>query len=254
MIPKIIHYCWFGGNPLPESAKKCIASWRKFLPGYEIKEWNESNFDVRQCAYVAESYKAKNWAYVSDYARIWILYKYGGLYFDTDVEVIKPIDDIIARGNFMGEESNLSAKDEKSLKIAPGLGLGVNPGLGLFKEILESYQKDHVYTWSGKITMSIVNRTTKFLKTYRPQRLSNGIFEIANIYIYPPEYFCPKDYETGKMNITPNTRSIHHYTATWTFRTINIWEKIKKRLEFVSYRFYGSFIWRSEQIFSLKNE
>ena len=87
MIPKIIHYCWFGGNPLPVSAKKCIASWRKFLPDYEIKEWNESNFDVNSIPYTAEAYKAKKYAFVSDYARFYILYKYGGLYFDTDVEV-----------------------------------------------------------------------------------------------------------------------------------------------------------------------
>lgn len=95
MIPKIIHYYWFGGNPLPESAKKCIAYWRKFLPDYEIKEWNESNFDVNKISYTKEAELAKNYAYVSDYARMWNLYNYGGLYFDTDVEVIKSLDDII---------------------------------------------------------------------------------------------------------------------------------------------------------------
>ena len=105
MIPKVIHYCWFGGNPLPASAKKCIASWRKYLPDYEIKEWNESNFDVNIIPYTAEAYKAKKYAFVSDYARFWILYKYGGLYFDTDVEVIKNMDDIIAKGAFMGCEN-----------------------------------------------------------------------------------------------------------------------------------------------------
>lgn len=86
MIPKIIHYCWFGGNPLPEDAKKYIESWRKYCPGYEIKEWNESNFDINCCDYVREAYEAKKWAFVSDYARFYILYQYGGLYFDTDVE------------------------------------------------------------------------------------------------------------------------------------------------------------------------
>ena len=96
MIPKIIHYCWFGGNPLPESALKCIASWRKFLPDYEIKEWNENNFPIEKCPlYAKQAYQSKKWAFVSDYARFKILYDYGGLYFDTDVELIKPIDDII---------------------------------------------------------------------------------------------------------------------------------------------------------------
>ena len=102
MIPKIIHYCWFGRNPLPDSAKKCIESWRKFFPEYEIKEWNEDNFDVHLIPYVEEAYNAKKYAFVSDYARFWILYFYGGVYFDTDVEVIRPMDDILAKGGFMG--------------------------------------------------------------------------------------------------------------------------------------------------------
>ena len=130
MIPKVIHYCWFGGNPLPASAKKCIASWRKYLPDYEIKEWNESNFDVNIIPYTAEAYKAKKYAFVSDYARFWIFYKYGGLYFDTDVEVIKNMDDIIAKGPFMGCENEAKAG-------ATPVQLGVAPGLGLYGEILD---------------------------------------------------------------------------------------------------------------------
>ena len=101
MIPKVIHYCWFGRNPLPPLAIKCIESWKKFLPDYEIKGWNEDNFDVNIIPYTQEAYQAKKYAFVSDYARFWILYKYGGIYFDTDVEVIRPLDDIIARGPFM---------------------------------------------------------------------------------------------------------------------------------------------------------
>lgn len=106
MIPKIIHYCWFGRGPLPELAQKCIASWKKYLPDYEIKEWNEDNFDVNIIPYTAEAYQAKKYAFVSDYARFWILYQYGGIYFDTDVEVIRPMDDIISKGNFMGFETD----------------------------------------------------------------------------------------------------------------------------------------------------
>ena len=117
MIPKVVHYCWFGGNQLPDDAKKCIESWRKFFPEYEIKEWNECNFDVNCCDYVKEAYAAKKWAFVSDYARFWILYHEGGLYFDTDVEVIKDMSDIIAKGAFMGCETDN--------KCAPGGGGGV---------------------------------------------------------------------------------------------------------------------------------
>ena len=127
MIPKIIHYCWFGGKPLPESARKYIASWRKYFPDYEIKEWNENNFDVNIISYTAEAYKARKYAFVSDFARFWILYHHGGLYFDTDVEVIGSFDDIIARGPFMGCESGLRPMEGDSLLVAPGLGLGVNP-------------------------------------------------------------------------------------------------------------------------------
>lgn len=100
-IPTVIHYCWFGGKPLPALAVKCIESWKKYLPDYEIKRWDESNFDVNLIPYTQQAYEAKKYAFVSDYARFWILYKYGGLYFDTDVEVIKPMDDLIAAGPFM---------------------------------------------------------------------------------------------------------------------------------------------------------
>jgi len=117
MIPKVIHYCWFGRNPLPSLAIKCIESWRKYLPDYEIKEWNEDNFDVNIIPYTQEAYQVGKYAFVSDYARFWILYKYGGLYFDTDVEVIKPMDDIIARGPFMGCEKDVS--DTSVASVAP---------------------------------------------------------------------------------------------------------------------------------------
>lgn len=127
MIPKIIHYCWFGGNPLPEDAKKCIASWKKYLPDYEIKEWNESNFDVNCCPYVKEAYEAKKYAFVSDYARFHVLYREGGLYFDTDVEVIKNMDYIIAAGNFMGFEKSLATKQQESGATPRTAVLGVAP-------------------------------------------------------------------------------------------------------------------------------
>ena len=122
MIPKVIHYCWFGGNPLPESAKKCIDSWKKYCPDYEIVEWNENNFDISKNQYCREAYEAGKWAFVSDFARFDIIYKYGGVYFDTDVEVIKPIDSLIEQGAFMGVERN------KPINVAPGLGIAASKG------------------------------------------------------------------------------------------------------------------------------
>lgn len=197
MIPKVVHYCWFGGNQLPDDAKKCIESWRKFFPEYEIKEWNERNFDVNCCDYVKEAYAAQKWAFVSDYARFWILYHEGGLYFDTDVEVIKDMSDIIAKGAFMGCET-----DNKCA-----------PGLGLYKEILDYYEKIHFFI-EGNTTETVVTHTSKILKSHG--WVGNGeIEQIEGVTIYPPEYFCPMDYKTGKLDITPNTRSIHWYTASW---------------------------------------
>ena len=117
MIPKVIHYCWFGRNSLPPLAVKCLESWKRFFPDYEIKEWNEDNFDVNIISYTAEAYRVKKYAFVSDYARFWILYHYGGLYFDTDVEVIKSMDDIIAKGSFMGCEKDADKEGATALAL-----------------------------------------------------------------------------------------------------------------------------------------
>lgn len=213
MIPKTIHYCWFGKKPLPKSAKKCIKSWRKYFPDYEIKEWSEDNFDVNIVPYTSEAYEAKKYAFVSDYARLWILYHYGGVYFDTDVEVIRPMDDIIKRGPFMGCENE--AADMRVASVAPGLGLGVHPRLGLYKDLLDYYSRIH-YKLSNDShnTATIVTITTNYLVD-KGLKAINSIQEIGGVYIYPKEYFCPKDYVTGKMELTKNTYSIHHYDASW---------------------------------------
>lgn len=208
MIPKKIHYCWFGGKPLNQLGEKCLASWKRFFPDYEIIEWNESNFDVNCCQYVKEAYEAKKWAFVSDYARFKILYEQGGVYFDTDVEVIKSFNDILREGNFMGCENEVSA-------VNPGLGLAVAPGLGLIKEILEDYEKDSFLNPDGSLDLStIVTRTTDILKRHGLQDV-NEIQNVADVKIYPREYFCPMDLSTGKVDITPNTYSIHWYAGSW---------------------------------------
>ena len=217
MIPKVIHYCWFGGNPLPAEAKRCIDSWRKYLPEYEIKEWNESNFDIDCCDYVKEAYRAKKWAFVSDYVRFWIIFNYGGVYFDTDVEVIKPIDDILVKGAFMGLESTNAVNVATGLGIAanPGLGIAANPGLGIYKEILDSYKARHFINSDGSLNKTTVVMYVTDILNQHGFTAVNAIQEVCGITIYPTEYFCPKDYETGILNITSNTRSIHHFSASW---------------------------------------
>lgn len=220
MIPKIIHYCWFGRNPLPPLAIKCIESWKKYFPGYEIKEWNEDNFDVNIVSYTKEAYQAKKYAFVSDYARFWILYKYGGIYFDTDVEVIKPMEDIVYRGPFMGREHMSLMPKENSISgrcipVNPGLGLGAVPALDLYSEILNFYSSLHFVLPNGSFnTATVVQYTTEIL-------LRHGLKDAdvqqqcMGITIYPKEYFCPKSFEDGKIYLTENTYTIHHFAASW---------------------------------------
>lgn len=235
MIPKKIHYCWFGGNPLPESAKKYIETWKKYCPDYEIIEWNETNFDVTQNQYCKEAYEAKKWAFVSDCARFWILYKYGGIYFDTDVEVIKPLDDIVARGPFMGCERDGDKNQAAAIAAAPGLGLGVNPGLGLYKEILELYDSLQFKNPDGSLNLkTVVQYTTETLVKHGLKN-TNQIQRCAGIYIYPREYFCPKDFETGVLTITENTYTIHHFSATW----ISNCGKYKQKIKYFLYKVFG---------------
>ena len=210
MIPKKIHYCWFGGNPLPPLAKKCIASWRKHCPEYEIIEWNESNFDIACCEYVREAYEAKKWAFVSDYARFKILYEYGGLYFDTDVEIVKPFDDIVNQGAFMGVETAVP-----NIMVNPGLGLGVPPGSRMYEDLLNMYDKLHFFKEDSTLNLkTIVEYTSEYLYKHGLCN-KNEIQFIEEVYIYPKEYFNPCDMNTGKITITSNTYSIHHYAASW---------------------------------------
>lgn len=221
-IPKVIHYCWFGGNPLPPLAQKCIASWKKFLPDYELKRWDESNFDVNIIPYTKQAYSAKKYAFVSDYARFWILYKYGGLYFDTDVEIIRPMDDIISAGPFMGCENPYieGATSNLGLGVNPGLGLGVNPGLGLYKDLLDVYSTLDFNSSSNK---TVVEYTTELLCD-KGLRNSADIQEIDGVKIYPADYFCPINPLNLEFVKTARTRSIHHFAASWvkksTVRTI----------------------------------
>lgn len=213
MIPKIIHYCWFGGNPLPEDAKRCIASWRRYMPDYEIKEWNESNFDIRCNTYCEQAYNAKKYAFVSDYARLWILYQEGGIYFDTDVEVIKPLDDIIAKGAFMGCETS-PTKDNQIITVNPGLGLGVEPKHPVYKELLDLYDKRSFILNDGSMDLkTIVTTTTEVLFEHGLQ-ISNEIQQIDGISIYPKDFFCPIGID-GKMEMTERTHTIHHYAQSW---------------------------------------
>lgn len=212
MIPKIIHYCWFGRGPIPELGIKCIESWKRHMPDYEIKEWNEDNFDVNMIPYTKEAYEAKKFAFVSDFARFWIIYHHGGIYFDTDVEVLKPFDDIISKGPFMGAESDCIINGAHPA-IAPGLGLAAEAGMPIYQKLINYYENTHFILPNGKMNdTTIVFHTTNLLAENGLTR-DKGIQNVAGIWIYPKEYFCPK--QNDVIKITENTYSIHHYASSW---------------------------------------
>ena len=210
MIPKTIHYCWFGRGELTPLAKKCIASWRQFFPGYEIKEWNEDNFDVNIIPYTADAYKAGKYAFVSDYARFWVLYHFGGVYFDTDVEVIKPIDDVIEAGAFMGFEQLGECP-----AVNPGLGLATEPESPLYLAVLDRFERMTFLTENGSLNpYTMIPMVTDLLKEMG--LTGNGMIEqVAGVSIYPPDWFNPFDDATGRLRNTENTRTIHWFAKSW---------------------------------------
>ena len=212
MIPKVIHYCWFGRGELPPLAKKCIASWRQYFPDYEIREWNEDNFDVNVIPYTADAYKAGKFAFVSDYARFKILYEQGGLYFDTDVELVAPMDDIIAQGPFMGFECDGSSG---KMTVAPGLGLAAESGMPLYEEILRRYENLSFGGPDGNINpYTMIPLVTDIL--VREGLKGDGTIEhVAGVDVYPPQWFNPFDDATGRLRKTADTRSIHWYAKSW---------------------------------------
>jgi len=242
MIPKVIHYCWFGRNPLPESAVKCIESWRKHMPDYEIKEWNEDNFDVNLIPFTAEAYSVRKYAFVSDFARFWILYHYGGVYFDTDVEVIRPIDDIVEKGAFMGVEVMCTVHPRDLIgfpMVAPGLGIGASAGMGFYKKVIDFYSNYHFLRDDGTIIGgTVVAHTTRLLVNEGLQKRAD-LQEVAGIWIYPEDYFNPFDDITGRLNKTERTRSIHWYARSWQQQShFRIW------LSRMSHRFLGLKIYK----------
>ena len=224
MIPKTIHDCWFGRGELTPLAKKCIASWRQFFPDYEIKEWNEDNFDVNIIPYTADAYKARKFAFVSDYARFWALYHFGGVYFDTDVEVIKPMDDVLENGPFMVFEM-LGVRPA----VNPGLGLAAVPGMSIYNAILNRFKPMSFLTENGCLNpYTMIPMVTDMLKE-RGLVGDGSIEQVAGINIYPPDWFNPFDEATGRLHKTENTQSIHWFAKSW-LPAESAWKTWTKRL------------------------
>lgn len=212
---KVIHYCWFGGNPKPKIVKKCIESWKKMCPDYEIKEWNELNFDVNINKYVKSAYEQKKWAFVSDFARLWIIYNYGGVYLDTDVELIRPFEkDIYNYNGFFCMEKAM---------INTGLGFYCKKGDKLIKKLLDSYSN---IEFSDKTTCVILNNDI-FVKKFNGLPNINNKVIINDYIIYPNEYFCPMDLDTRKIYLTDNTIGIHWFGGSWLSKSRRFKDFIK---------------------------
>lgn len=207
MIPRRIHYCWFGRRPMPELALKCIESWHKYMPDYEYKLWNEDNFDVNTVPYVKEAYESGKYAFVTDYVRLFALYNEGGIYMDTDVEVLKPYDDLLVLSGFTGYEGS------KNLPPVTGT-MASEAGNAWVKEQIDSYINAHFIMSDG--SFDTTTNTTRISRIMNMGGfVSDGKKQVyKGMHIFPVEFFCPRQ-TTGEIFMTDNTYCDHHFMGSW---------------------------------------
>lgn len=205
---KYIHYCWFGGKPLPKLAKKCIKSWEKYLPDYEIIEWNESNVDLEECPFIKEAYANKKWAFVADYARTKAIYEMGGIYFDTDMLIKKPIDFLLNDETFLGMED--------SFMVNAAVWGEKNPKSYFSKKMLDFYKSQEHFNLNNMFSISIPRIMTKILNEEGFDHTSNEIQHLNHgITVYPREYFYPLSFNFKNNKFTDNTCMVHYFDASW---------------------------------------
>ena len=207
MIPRIIHYCWFGRGPMPELALKCIESWHRYMPDYEFKLWNEDNFDINCNQYVKEAYEARKFAFVTDYVRLYALYTEGGIYMDTDVEVLKPYDNLLSLPAFTGYEGSKTYPPVTGTMASEAGGEWV-------KEQLAAYDNVHFVNPDG--SLDLTTNTTRISAIMRQGCfVQDGKKQVyKGMHIFPVEYFCPRQ-TTGEVLITSDTYCDHHFMGTW---------------------------------------
>ncbi|SDG23290.1 Glycosyltransferase sugar-binding region containing DXD motif-containing protein [Selenomonas sp. WCT3] len=222
MIPKVIHYCWFGDNSLSEDAKKYIDSWRKFCPDYKIIEWNENNFDVTENDYCREAYEAKKWAFVTDYVRLKVLYEYGGIYMDTDVEVCKNLDCLLKYEAVSGYES------ETSIPTGTLAACRGDEWIGM---LLHDYDDRHFLQKDGSydITTNVVTITRLTKEKYGLRLDGKRKVFGTNILILPFDYLCAKSFKTGIVEKTENTMTIHHFSGSWLTADVKKYDDVFKK-------------------------
>ena len=216
MIPKIIHYCWFGRGEKPRLAQKCIASWKKYMPDYEIIEWNEDNLDIEINPYTKMCYEQKKYAFLTDYYRLVIVSQYGGIYFDTDVEVVRRFDDLLDCSAFFGFET--------VEYVNTGEGFGAEPGHEIVLQMLSEY--DQLLDGKHGI-IGCPHLNTKALQKYG--LVQNGQKQtLGSTVVYSAEFFNPYDDHTGKLKKTENTYLIHWYGKSWMNKKTIFRSKISK--------------------------
>jgi hypothetical protein len=207
VIPKTIHYCWVGGDPMPENNRGCIESWRRFCPDYEIVEWNENNYDFTKNRYMREAHQARKWGFVPDYARLDIVYAHGGVYLDTDVEIVRPLDDLLHNDAYCGFEN--------VRHINLGLGFGSVAGFPLIGSMRDDYDGRMFFDGNGNpdLTPSPVLQTDFLLR--HGLRRDGGFQTVEGMTVYPVEYFNPYSFVNGILKTTPRTHSIHWFDGSW---------------------------------------
>lgn len=207
MIPKVIHYCWFSGNEMPDAFKKCIESWEKHCPDYEIKRWDESNYDTDKNPYMKEAYAQKKWGFVPDYARLDILYNHGGIYIDTDAELVRSLDELLYQPAFCGVE--------KWGNVNMGGCSGAVPGHPMIKKMLEAREHISFLREDGSLNLETcgVYETQPFIR--EGMHVDNRVHVINDMTVYSSDYFQPYDYMSGELFMTENTFSIHHFNGGW---------------------------------------
>lgn len=221
MIPKVIHYCWFGNNPMPQKVKKCIASWKRILYDYEIKRWDETNIDINENLYIKQAYELGKWAFVSDYVRAKVLREYGGIYLDADMMIYKRFDFAMKNKAFCGL-ANPGV-------ISAGL-LAFEPGHHLIKEHLSEYANEAFINEDS--TLNLKTNVTRISELFikRGMGKEDRCYDLGDIYIYSTEYFYPTDFEGKRSNFTANTCAEHLHLASWLPPEKQLKMKIKRFL------------------------
>ena len=211
MIPKTIHYCWFGGGRLPELAKICIRSWKRFCPDYRFICWTEHNFDLDSCVYVREAFDRHKYAFVSDYVRLWAVQRFGGIYLDTDVQLIKGVDRLLTYNAFFAYEDSY---DRRRFYIATGLGFGAESNHKILRDLLMDYRDLHFYK-DGKEDLTACPFRQSHVFSDWKFSLDGRLQIINGVALLPSSFFCPKNYKTNRLSIKKETLAIHHFAASW---------------------------------------